>query len=556
MRVMCRTFVLLAILLIAVSACGGGSSYSTVISTSFENGEVDVPTVGMTFSITFDYQIDAATVTESTFFMVKNVASESEQSASVIDDSYDEVVCNVDNALGAEITCGEFQCLFVPTTSLKGNANYAICLTPDIEYACVSSDYACSPNSFLGMTIHFRTETTALAETPTFSLEEGTYYDSRLVELSTATEGADIYYTIDGTVPNELSTLYSEAIELDVTTTIKAVSSKASLTDSEIATAEYIIKNVYVAFSEKNHSGIWVAKYWKNDEAVELTGGSTIAFASAIFVSGTDVYVAGSEHNGSKYVAKYWKNGVAVELSGGITDARASSISVSGSNVYVSGFVINEDSKYVATYWENGVAKSLSDGTNNAFANSLFASGSDVYIAVSEDGVAKYWGNDDVMTSLTDGTKDASAKGVFVSGADVYVAGYEENGSTEKAVPKYWKNNDEEIELSHNESNNVYADAIFVSEADVYVAGTECDDSWKCSVKYWKNGELTNLTEGETDAFTTINSIFVSGSDVYVAYVESNGSEYVAKYWKNNGEVTVLTEGDRQANMGGIFISE
>ena len=77
---------------------------------------------------------------------------------------------------------------------------------------------------------------------PKFSLAEGAYDGAQSVELSCKTEGAAIYYTLDGTDPTATSTLYSSAIALEVgTTTIKAFAVKAGLENSEIVSATYTI---------------------------------------------------------------------------------------------------------------------------------------------------------------------------------------------------------------------------------------------------------------------------------------------------------------------------
>ena len=76
--------------------------------------------------------------------------------------------------------------------------------------------------------------------TPTFSVAEGTYSEAQSVELSTATEGATIYYTIDTTEPTAESTEYTSAIEITVTTTIKAIAVKDDVA-SDVATATYTI---------------------------------------------------------------------------------------------------------------------------------------------------------------------------------------------------------------------------------------------------------------------------------------------------------------------------
>ena len=89
---------------------------------------------------------------------------------------------------------------------------------------------------------------TTKVATPTFSLEEGTYTEAKSVTITTTTEGATIYYTIDGTDPTTESNVYSdsEAISITETTTLKAIAVKEGMTDSEIATATYTINIINV----------------------------------------------------------------------------------------------------------------------------------------------------------------------------------------------------------------------------------------------------------------------------------------------------------------------
>lgn len=77
--------------------------------------------------------------------------------------------------------------------------------------------------------------------TPTFSVAEGTYDTAQVVALSCATSGATIYYTLDGTAPNNTSTQYVDPIAVNTTTTIKAIAYKGENT-SAIATANYTIR--------------------------------------------------------------------------------------------------------------------------------------------------------------------------------------------------------------------------------------------------------------------------------------------------------------------------
>ena len=77
--------------------------------------------------------------------------------------------------------------------------------------------------------------------TPTFNPVEGTYTEAQDVEIACTTEGATIYYTTDGTDPTENSTVYTEAIAISETTTVKALAVKEGMNNSEIASAIYTI---------------------------------------------------------------------------------------------------------------------------------------------------------------------------------------------------------------------------------------------------------------------------------------------------------------------------
>ena len=76
--------------------------------------------------------------------------------------------------------------------------------------------------------------------TPTFSPEAGSYNTPQTVTITTATSGASIYYTTDGSTPTSSSTLYTGAIAITVTTTIRAIAIKDGIS-SEVATATFTI---------------------------------------------------------------------------------------------------------------------------------------------------------------------------------------------------------------------------------------------------------------------------------------------------------------------------
>ena len=89
-------------------------------------------------------------------------------------------------------------------------------------------------------TISFNFRGVSNVSKPTFSPAAGRYEEAQTVTISCETEGATIYYTLDGTTPTTSSTAYSEALTISETTTIKAIAVKDG-EESEVATAKYTI---------------------------------------------------------------------------------------------------------------------------------------------------------------------------------------------------------------------------------------------------------------------------------------------------------------------------
>ena len=317
--------------------------------------------------------------------------------------------------------------------------------------------------------------------------------------------------------------------------------------------------DVYVAGYEVTDSNLDVAKYWKNGTPVVLGGGTYGSWATSIFVSGNDVYVAGREGSANRDIAKYWKNGVAVPLTDGTTgDGYASSIFVEGNDVYVAG--TESLASGIPVYWKNGVAVPLTDGTNGAFAWSIFVAGGDVYVAGYEykttqtgpnqyvtNPVAKYWKNG-VPTELNDGLTLGIAYSIFLSGTDVYVAGdlcATISAGCDQAT--YWKNGTPVVLTTQTQT---VAASIFASGADVYVAGNDGHTGANVA-EFWKDGNLTPLVTGS--ALSAANQVVVAGIDVYVGGANTDGSAETAGYWKN-GVFTPVGDGTHFATGFAITV--
>ena len=192
-------------------------------------------------------------------------------------------------------------------------------------------------------------------------------------------------------------------------------------------------KNVYVAGFEDNAQGKTVAKVWKDGVSEILPNEASYAYASSVYVSDNDVYVAGTaylddydEYYGESYsLAKLWKNGIAQNFIYENRWSYASSVFVSGNDVYVAGSASDEGSyDSVAKLWKNGVAQNLT--TIKSWlenTTSVFVSGSDVYMVGYENtwadeiygayAVPKFWKNG-IAQYLPIDAQYARANSVFV----------------------------------------------------------------------------------------------------------------------------------------------
>jgi uncharacterized protein YjdB/tetratricopeptide (TPR) repeat protein len=85
------------------------------------------------------------------------------------------------------------------------------------------------------------TITASAVEKPVSSKEAATYSAPFSITLSTATAGADIYYTTDGKMPTKSSTKYVNPIAIEQTTTVKAIAYKNDWADSDLVFLDYAI---------------------------------------------------------------------------------------------------------------------------------------------------------------------------------------------------------------------------------------------------------------------------------------------------------------------------
>jgi len=88
-------------------------------------------------------------------------------------------------------------------------------------------------------------------EDPKFSLGRGFYTSSQSVEITTATVGASIRYTMDGSLPSESNgTIYSGPLTVGGTTTLRAVAYKSGWAPTNVETNTYLFVDDIITSSD------------------------------------------------------------------------------------------------------------------------------------------------------------------------------------------------------------------------------------------------------------------------------------------------------------------
>jgi len=124
----------------------------------------------------------------------------------------------------------------IPSESngLTYNSKFIISTTTTVKAVAIKSG---TINSDVVITTY-----TKLAKvlTPLLSpLDDKTFTTIQYVTISCNTSGATIFYTLDGSIPSSTSQKYTGPLMINKTTTIKAISIKSGMIDSEIISKEY-----------------------------------------------------------------------------------------------------------------------------------------------------------------------------------------------------------------------------------------------------------------------------------------------------------------------------
>ncbi|MGA9295622.1 MAG: PQQ-binding-like beta-propeller repeat protein [Ignavibacteriaceae bacterium] len=203
----------------------------------------------------------------------------------------------------------------------------------------------------------------AKVEAPVFTPDGGIKNNTISVSISCKTADADIYYTTDGSEPNQSSKRYSSSIYINKSTELKVKAFKSDWVESDLNEANYQMKVAEVSFSPDPGTytnPFYVALNTVTDSAIihYTLDGSQPNQSSTVYYDSLDIYI---NNNTTVRAIAYRQN----------FDSSIVAIGAyhfSGSNINA---VIKTDSVWIDSDF-NGYEERIVDGSESSITNDSF----------------------------------------------------------------------------------------------------------------------------------------------------------------------------------------
>ncbi|MGA3008463.1 MAG: chitobiase/beta-hexosaminidase C-terminal domain-containing protein, partial [Opitutaceae bacterium] len=239
------------------------------------------------------------------------------------------------------------------------------------------------------------------AAAPAFNPMAGTYLTTQSVAISSATGGASIRYTTDGSTPTETSgTLYSVPVSIGVNTTLKALAYEMAFADSPVASGGYVIGTGNGTLTGSSGGGFF-AEALPSAQA----GSFTVAFDAAPSVSPENAVVGLSKGGATAYgnlscIARFNPFGDIDAYNG--TAYGPSTVPYSAGVSYHFRFVVNVPAHTYSVYVTPAGGSELTVGLNYVFRSTASVSSLDTWnleVDATPTGCALQAGNLSLVSS-------------------------------------------------------------------------------------------------------------------------------------------------------------
>ena len=144
----------------------------------------------------------------------------------------------------------------------------------------------------------FSSTGTSTVAAPTFSPGPGTFTSPQSVSIASATSGASIRYTTNGTTPSStVGTVYTGPVTISATTTLKAIAYKSGSTDSSVTSGTYTIN-----ISNPGDTTITSANgFFNRTLGSSQTGSFSVDFDASVSLSPSNTTFALCKGNATAY---------------------------------------------------------------------------------------------------------------------------------------------------------------------------------------------------------------------------------------------------------------
>ena len=433
--------------------------------------------------------------------------------------------------------------------------------------------------------------------TPTFSPGTGTYTEAQNVTISTTTSGASIYYTTDRSTPSSTNgTLYTGAINVSSTTTIKAIAVKTGNNDSQVAEATYTINSggdsgstiyrkvtstddlipgqKYIIMLENGNSSVGMGAY---DGSKHFNGVQNLTISNnKVNIANTSVLeltLAGTTDNWTLYTGNGYIQGADAVQFNIVDNATATNSKwiITNSVANTNGFVVEnaQYSRYIKCY------------NNSTFRHYGSSNGNWAYLYVQVNNNQPTLHAEPNPLNIND-TNEANGKTgtILVSGDNlgndnVGMTFNQDHSTNFSSNPGYFSHNgtvtDYPVAITYTghalsatgivyPANNIASTSVninYLYTGPIYVIGD-------VNNTYWNTNNGAQMTRDENGVYSTTVSVQQSdGTAGYISFTKQLGSNYAAgqfgpisngNWWYNDDLNDIYQPVDTLGNKNNIRI--